>query len=174
MRYFVRTETGDEFTVDVDEKEGQMTVTVDGEEFPAEFHDVSGHGQFSILLGREALAASIDAEPEDRVRVVLSGVPYRFEILDERQQAARVVGSDSAKSGALVRAPMPGVVVSVEVEPGQSIQAGEPLLVLEAMKMQNEVSSERSGVVEKVEVQPGQAVENGATLVLLGPLAEES
>jgi len=64
-----------------------------------------------------------------------------------------------------VRAPMPGLVVRVEVEPGQEVKAGQGVVIIEAMKMENELKAEAVGVVSRVLVQQGQAVEKGAVLV---------
>ena len=64
---------------------------------------------------------------------------------------------------------MPGVVKEVRVAPGDAVEPHQPLLVLEAMKMENEIRSDRHGVVREVLVRPGQAVEKGARLVVFGP-----
>ena len=64
-------------------------------------------------------------------------------------------------------APMPGLLVRVNVQPGDEVQVGQPLVVMEAMKMENELRSTASGIVGSVRVQPGVAVEKGAVLVEL-------
>src|SRR5205809_97683 len=69
--------------------------------------------------------------------------------------------------GGTVRAPMPGVVVRIEVVEGQQVDAGAGLVVVEAMKMENELRAPRSGMVQTVHVAVGQAVEKGASLVTL-------
>jgi biotin carboxyl carrier protein len=65
-----------------------------------------------------------------------------------------------------VKAPMPGMVLRVEVVPGQEVQEGDPLLVLEAMKMENNLKSPASGTIKSVHVEAGKAVEKGAVLVV--------
>ena len=65
---------------------------------------------------------------------------------------------------------MPGLVVKVQVEVGQEVTAGQPVLVLEAMKMENELKAAGPGVVDQILVKPGQAVEKGAVLVTFRPL----
>ncbi|HMB69244.1 MAG TPA: biotin/lipoyl-containing protein, partial [bacterium] len=72
-----------------------------------------------------------------------------------------------------VTAPMPGVVVDVRVAPGDTVQAGQAVVVVEAMKMQNELTAETDGTVESVAVKAGDAVDGGAVLVVVKP-AEES
>ena len=80
--------------------------------------------------------------------------------------------ADLGKTGAgrgsgVVKAVMPGLVIKVNVQEGQAVEAGTPLLVLEAMKMENEVKSPGAGVVKKINVKPGEIVETGAVLVEL-------
>ena len=72
-------------------------------------------------------------------------------------------------AGGPVRAPMPGLVVRVEVTVGQEVAAGTGLVVVEAMKMENELRAHSRGLVEQIHVEAGQRVEKGAPLVTLGP-----
>jgi len=64
-----------------------------------------------------------------------------------------------------LRAPMPGLIVRVEVEPGDAVKAGQGVVIMEAMKMENELHSERDGVVARVLVAAGEPVEKGAVLI---------
>ncbi|HEX9393001.1 MAG TPA: biotin/lipoyl-containing protein, partial [Gemmatimonadales bacterium] len=70
-------------------------------------------------------------------------------------------------SGGVVKAPMPGLVVRVEVQEGQRVEAGAGLVVVEAMKMENELRATRAGVVSRVHVKAGQTVDRGVPLVTL-------
>ncbi len=98
-------------------------------------------------------------------RVLLDVQPERIARLRER---ARRGGEDAARSGPLeVRAIIPGRVVAVSVAEGDVVEAGQQLLVVEAMKMQNELRSPRAGTVERVAVGPGQNVELAALLLVL-------
>jgi biotin carboxyl carrier protein len=77
-----------------------------------------------------------------------------------------VTGAAAAATGPRpVRAPMPGLIVRVEVEPGQEVRAGQPIVIMEAMKMENELRAEAAGLVARVLVAAGQPVEKGAILV---------
>jgi biotin carboxyl carrier protein len=69
----------------------------------------------------------------------------------------------------VVKAPMPGLVVRVQVEPGQAVGAGVGVLVLEAMKMENELRAATAGIVRAVRVRPGEAVEKGQVMVEFDP-----
>ncbi len=104
-------------------------------------------------------------------RYLLSVDGYRFDVeaLDERARAIRDITAAAAKpSGpAPIVAPMPGLVVRVHVAVGDVVAAGDPLVVIEAMKMENELRATAAGTVRSVEVVPGTAVEKGALLVAL-------
>jgi biotin carboxyl carrier protein len=88
--------------------------------------------------------------------------------VDVREAARGTAAARKAKGGPLrISAPMPGKIVRVAVEPGQSVAAGEPLVVMEAMKMENEIRAPREGTVKEIAVRAGQAVETGAVLAVL-------
>jgi len=92
------------------------------------------------------------------------------EALDERRRAIRaLIGASARPVGpAPLVAPMPGLIVRVHIRPGDVVVAGQPLVVMEAMKMENELRASAAGVVQSVSVLPGAAVEKGAVLVSLG------
>jgi pyruvate carboxylase subunit B len=92
------------------------------------------------------------------------------EVADERaRNLKRLVGQAGQRSeGGIVRAPMPGLVLRLEVVLGQKITTGAGLLVLEAMKMENEIRANAAGVIKQIFVQPGQPVDKGASLMEIG------
>jgi biotin carboxyl carrier protein len=96
---------------------------------------------------------------------------YRFDIeaLDERTRAIRDLSAANATptGPAPVLAPMPGLIVRVNVRPGDVVEAGQGVIVMEAMKMENELRATSAGTVKRVEVTPGTAVEKGTLLVAL-------
>jgi len=99
----------------------------------------------------------------------LDGFRFEVEALDERTRAIRELsGASSAPKGhAPLVAPMPGLIVRVAVKPGDEVRAGQGLVVMEAMKMENELRAVAAGRVKSVQAQPGMAVEKGALLVEL-------
>jgi pyruvate carboxylase subunit B len=99
----------------------------------------------------------------------IDGYRYDVEALDERARAIRDLSVDGARAAgpAPVVAPMPGLIVRVNVQVGESVRAGTPVVVIEAMKMENELRAQASGVVSAVRAQPGATVERGAVLVEL-------
>ena len=97
----------------------------------------------------------------------VDGRRYDVEALDERTRAIRDLSAQSARAAgpAPLVAPMPGLVVRVNVAPGDEVQAGQGLVVMEAMKMENELRAPAAGRVARVHAEPGTAVEKGAVLV---------
>lgn len=107
-----------------------------------------------------------------RREVVAGG--WRFEVTVEdaaraalRERAGRAAGDAAGPTRLVVRAQIPGRVVSVGVRDGQSVEAGQRLLSVEAMKMENEIRAQRAGRIERVAVRPGQRVERGDELAVL-------
>ena len=107
--------------------------------------------------------------------LTLDGSPLRAEVIDERTRAIReMTGETGASAGPhQLTAPMPGLVVKVEVAAGDRVEPGQGLIIVEAMKMENELLAESAGRVEKVLVEAGQTVEKGDLLVELGALDQE-
>jgi pyruvate carboxylase subunit B len=98
------------------------------------------------------------------------GECWTAEVQDERSRQIRELTGQGVKvaAGGLVRAPMPGLVLRVNVEVGQHVAEGAGLMVLEAMKMENEIRAPTAGEVTTIHVGPGEAVEKGVTLVEIG------
>lgn len=111
------------------------------------------------------------AQPGDRRgrwRIAAGGSRFEVDAVDERTRAIReMTGGDDAEAVKSVNAPMPGLVVRLLVEPGETVRAGQGLVIVEAMKMENELKAPADGVVARIDVQPGQTVDKGATLVVL-------
>jgi len=144
-------------------------VLVGGEPFETDLAPVSGTPLYHLLLGGESW--TVVAEPlEGPGRWALGLVGERVEVAvqDERARGTEAAGGKDQRGGdGTVRAPMPGLVVRIEVAEGQQVDAGTGLVVVEAMKMENELRAPRSGTVRTVHVAVGQAVEKGASLVTL-------
>jgi biotin carboxyl carrier protein len=107
----------------------------------------------------------VAAEAEGRYRVAAGAVGQPVELLDPLTHLAREAHGGQGRSGVeTVTAYMPGRVVAVLVEEGAEVEAGQGIVVLEAMKMENEIQADGPGVVKKILVQPGQPVEGGDPL----------
>ena len=102
-----------------------------------------------------------------RYRVSVNGKPYEVHIADTLDQLVSDMGFElgSARNISLIEAPMPGLILDIQVSEGDAVQEGDPLLVLEAMKMENVILSPRDGVVKKIAVSMGMAVDKKHLLV---------
>ena len=143
-------------------------VRVDGEPVRAELRRLPGTSVHHLLV--EGASHTLVVSPGDGAgawRLHLDGRPLEAEVIDERTRAIREMTGVAAgpKGPRPVRAPMPGLVVRLEVEVGQRVAAGQGVVIIEAMKMENELKAEADGVVAAVHVSAGQAVEKGTVLV---------
>lgn len=135
-----------------------------------ELSEIEGSPIRMVRLGTEVFR--VVAEKRDgRGRYYLWVDGYRFDVeaLDERRRALRDLSSANAgpTGPAPIVAPMPGLIVRVNVVAGDTVEAGQGVVVMEAMKMENELRATAAGRVRSVEVAPGTAVEKGALLVSL-------
>ncbi|MBI4544421.1 MAG: biotin/lipoyl-binding protein [Gemmatimonadetes bacterium] len=143
-------------------------VTVDGESVALDLASVAGTALHHLLLsGRSLLFLAQRGGAKGEWTLHLAGQRLEAEVVDERSRAIRALaGQARATAGPKpVRASMPGLVMKVEVQPGQMVEPGQGVVIVEAMKMENELKAEAGGVVTRVLVRPGQAVEKGAVLV---------
>lgn len=157
------------FEVDVDPRAPGL-VTLDGVDLAVDLQQIASGSVYSLLVDGRSFELLVEEVAGEALRVVLGGVVYPVRVEDERARAlAAAVGQRRAADGELaVQAPMPGLVVSVAVAPGEEVRAQQRLLVLEAMKMENELRAPRSARVKAVHVAPGEKVEQGRLLVTLG------
>jgi pyruvate carboxylase subunit B len=165
MKYFVRL-NGDEHEVVLD-GDG---VHIDGEDVAARVDAVEGTPVRMVTIGEEVHRVVVRRGASRGLYTLwLDGHRFDVEALDERSRAIRELsGSAAGPSGpAPLKAPMPGLIVRVNVQAGDAVQAGQGLVVMEAMKMENELRATAPGKVKAVVVTPGTAVEKGALLIEL-------
>lgn len=151
----------------VDLGDGQYEVHVDGQ-----VHRVDAlrleHGAVSLIVDQASYSVEFEEKGDGRINVLVRGQLFPIEILDERRMRMRAAGGRFTLEGPqTVSAPMPGKVVKVLVAPGAEVQEGQGLVVVEAMKMENELVSPKAGVVKEVHVQEGASVESGAKLIVV-------
>ena len=168
MKYYVKlSEASAEATVvDVqDLPNGELSVLIDGRRVDA---DVIALGkQLSIRVDGKVIDLTTEGSAP-RVGVIGRGYRTYVDVESERQRAANAVkkGGGGASEN-LVRAPMPGRIVKVLVSKGDAVVPGQALLVMEAMKMENEIKAKGAAVIGEVHVVMGATVEGGAKLVTL-------
>lgn len=165
MKTYV-TIQGRTYETEISESRGQLTVTLDGEPCEVRYAEADALGQVILIKDGKSYAMSIEGTPSE-VAVTLAGHRYDVHLEDEREKAANLAARAASKGGGTVKAVMPGVVVEILVEEGQEVDEGQPLLILEAMKMQNEIGAPGPGIVKTVHAEAGAAVGAGDKLVTL-------
>jgi len=165
MMYVVEV-NGQRYNVEINDN----SAIVDGVKYSVSLQAVPGT-PVRILGVNDAVHRMVLRErvARGRYRLWLDGQRYDAEALDSRARAIRDMQASVAKptGPAPLRAPMPGLIVQLRVQPGDHVSAGDGLVVMEAMKMENELRAPAAGTVRAVHVSVGSAVEKGALLVEL-------
>ncbi len=172
MKY-ISTVKGEKYVIDIDQ-EGRITVDEQTYEIDVQF--LSDSGVLSLLLDKHSIEAIVE-ERDDTWEVLIHGELYTVLVQDERAfRLEKEQGTSFDVSGdAIVKSPMPGLIIDILVEAGQSVEQGEKVVILESMKMENELRSSRDGVVAHVYVSPGASVEKGQALVAISsPPSDQS
>lgn len=165
MKYVV-TVNGEDREVDLD----GATARSAGAEHVARVVEIDGTPVRMVTLGDEVHRVVVRKGPgRGQYTFWLDGHRFEAEALDERSRAIReLAGASAGPAGpAPLIAPMPGLIVRVNVEAGDRVQAGQGLVVMEAMKMENELRAQAAGTVRRVSCAPGTAVEKGTVLIEL-------
>jgi biotin carboxyl carrier protein len=150
--------------VEVRGRDGHYTVALDGTPMEVDLVEI-GRPFASLLVGGESHEVGIERRPEGYV-VLLPPDAVTVTLVEAARGALPAV--HRAHGPARLTAPMPGRVVRVLEAPGTDVAVGQALVVIEAMKMENELKSPRAGRIQEVAVREGQAVEAGALLVVVG------
>ena len=162
MKY-ITTIDGKEYTVEIiDERH----VSLNGEVFEIDFQPVHDQPVYSLLMEGKSYESYVSLD-EDTWEVVLLGNRYTAQVLDEREMRLRAAaGGSVADTGVFnLKSPMPGLIIDVPVEEGQEVAKGDVLVILESMKMQNELRSPKDGVISRIRIAAGDSVEQKAALL---------
>ncbi|GLH72476.1 acetyl-CoA carboxylase biotin carboxyl carrier protein subunit [Geothrix limicola] len=149
-------------------QDGVTTLIWEGQSQPVDILELEP-GCYSILLDGRSVEVRLDAakspDPETHAyRAMLYDGAYEFALVDPRRALLSASGGAGA-GGGILASPMPGKIVKLLVKAGDAVQEGQTLLVMEAMKMQNELKTNTTGTVATVHVQEGATVETGAALI---------
>lgn len=166
MSYFAHS-GGRDHRLDVRQEKDGLHVRLDDREFQVDFLQVDP-GLYSLLIGGRSYEVDL-LEVEDALMVLVNGQPFRVEIQEERERRLRAAaGKSVVRAGKrAVTAPMPGKVVRLLVQPGDAVRAGDGIVVMEAMKMENELKAPTAGTVKEIRVEEGRAVSGGDVLVVI-------
>jgi len=170
MKTFVEI-AGTNYETEITERHGELIVTLDGEPCEVTYAEADTLGQIILIHRGKSYAMSIEGSPSE-VSITVAGYRYDCALEDERERAANLASKAASKGGGLLKAVMPGVVVELLVEVGAVVEEGQPLLILEAMKMQNEIGAPGDGVVQAIHAEPGTAVGAGDKLISLAAKPE--
>jgi len=166
MKYFARF--GDrEVACEVHSENGDLFVEVDGRRYRADLRHLPRARSYSLLLDGRSFEFTVDEAGDAELELSGAAGSFHIAVEDARTHAARskTATARAASGPRVVKAVMPGIVREVRVEAGSAVAKGDPLLILEAMKMQNEIRADQAGTVTRVHVAAGATVEKGAKLV---------
>lgn len=156
-------------------------VKIDEKKYKVDIKNISNN--FSILLNNRKIQAEVVSNngsqmtlfidnkfynivSENENQISVNNEDYAVEVVDEQIQKMLKTSPDSAqKKEVIVSAPMPGLIVEIEVKEGDKVSANQGIMIVEAMKMQNEMKSPKDGIVKKIYVKNGQTVNSGDSLI---------
>lgn len=166
--YTIKVNGNKEFKTELTQKNGSILGTINGQEFAADiikirddvYHLLKDNVSFNLEIVKHI--------PEEKKMVVkINNTSYTLDIKDKYDDLLHSLGLDSlaAKKVNDIKAPMPGMVLNILVTEGQEVKKGDPLIVLEAMKMENILKSPTDGVIKKIAIKKGIAVEKNQLLI---------
>ena len=167
MKYYVEVDERT-FELDFQEEDELLYVHLGESRLTLDLRQISQPSLYSLLVDNRSYEIFVEARG-DEFNVLIGGEMFQLKVQDEwTRRLANIQRKSGVETGELaVVAPMPGAVVAIEVSPGDEVKRGQGLVILSAMKMENEIKSPRVGRVKSVDVSAGQTVEQGRTLVVL-------
>jgi len=165
VRYYARVE-GKEYECVLEGTNGALSIVVDGKRFPVDLRHIPRSHAWSVLVDGRSYEFTVH-ENEEQLELSGGAGVFHVAVEDARTHAARAQTSAGRgpQGPRLLKAVMPGIVREVMAVPGAAVEKGQALLILEAMKMQNEVRAGEAGTIRAVFVRKGDTVEKGARLL---------
>ncbi|WP_022850297.1 biotin/lipoyl-containing protein [Limisalsivibrio acetivorans] len=166
-KYYATVDGGEqEYLVHIEQSETDLfKVDIDGEEHVVDFA-MTGDNLYSIIIDGRSYDIDI-TEHGDNFSVLLEGDHYDVEVLNDMKRLMKLRAEAGLEGRQVIEAQMPGMIWKVLVEEGQEVEEGEPLLILVAMKMENEIKSPKAGVVQELFVKPDDTVGAGDKLAIV-------
>jgi biotin carboxyl carrier protein len=162
--FFDATTSGKTSRIEVREAQGRYHVTIGDRTLELDWVR-TGEQEASILVDGASVDATVEKTPEG-FAVLIRGDRFDVDLKDAVKGVA--LGKMAHKGPLKLTAPMPGKIVKLLVAPGEEVEAGRGVIVMEAMKMENELKAIRAGTIQEIRVKEGQAVEMGALLLVIG------
>jgi biotin carboxyl carrier protein len=154
------------YTVEIEEiGKSVYRVGVDGNEFLVDGKK-TGRTNYSLIVDNRSFEIEVD-NTDDEYRVLVDGRNYRIHLVDERRMRVGAQSGMDLQGQQKVSVPMPGKVIAILVSEGDAVEKGQGLVIVEAMKMENEVRSPIAGTVKEIKATVGETVEGGAVLIVI-------
>lgn len=172
-RYYIELD-GESVPVEISDQSGRLRAVVDGREYLLSAYAV---GRDALSIRHENHSYFVHTAPEDEhMRVKIRGSQYRARVFSDREWHFHNLtgGGAGGMAEAGLSSPMPGKVLDIMVKVGDEVEEGTPLVILEAMKMENELKASAPARVAEIHVEAGQAVEGDVPLITFEPLEEEA
>ncbi len=167
--YYIAKIFDKEFKIELEDHVDHVVAMINGETLPIQLSEINGSHVYSALVGNRSLEVEIHRN-ETSYHIFHRGNTLEYQVEDERMARLKKSMSQtvSHKIENELKAPMPGLVVSLEVEPGQPVKKDDGLLIIEAMKMENEMKAPFDCTIKEIKVQEREAVEKNQVLMVFG------
>jgi biotin carboxyl carrier protein len=168
MKYIVTVENR-KFGIQLDERSGGYEVKIKGKVFPVDIVKVNESNYYSIIIANRSYEAVLSSNDGTEYRCYLQNELYTVDVEDELSRSFKAlgIGVKSDLNEEIIKAPMPGLIVGIEVKEGERISRGDGVVIMEAMKMENELRTTMGGTVSQILVTVGTKVEQNTTLVVI-------
>jgi biotin carboxyl carrier protein len=169
MKY-IATVNGETYTIEIG---ADNRLTINDEPYDIDFRQLAAGDVTSLLLNNHSFEAVI-APHDDYWEVLIRGELYHVQVEDEQtRRLSQARGAVHHPDGdAIIKSPMPGIIVAVPAAEGDAVQKGDKIIILESMKMENELRSPCDGVVTHIHTMPGASVEKDQVLAIISQHAE--
>ena len=160
---------GEKHQIEIKRDGARLSALIDGRRYEVEARE-QGAGVYLLLSGNRVFECRVDQSEAQRgsIEVHVGGDTYAVTLSDpKRLRGAQLTGAQADGTAAQIVAPMPGKVVRVLVQQGSQVEAGDGILVVEAMKMQNELKSPKAGTVTELHASAGSTVNAGEVLAVI-------
>lgn len=154
-----------EYNVEIERKEKSFLVKIDAEEFDVDA-TILKKALYSLIVSNKSYLTNIKSE-ENIYLVDVNSESFEIEVLDEAAKRMAQKKKEPEAGKQIIKAPMPGKIVKILVKEGEEVEPGSGMIVVEAMKMENELKSSSKGIVKEISVEEGVVVNAGDTLIVV-------
>lgn len=163
MSYIVRVD-GREFRVDITREGSHFKISLNNKDMTAEMASPYSNSQIALIVDNKLYSVVFNAEN----KIAVNAEEYVAEIFDEHVHTLFKTSTQvGLKHEVVITVPMPGLIIDVGVKEGEAVKAGQGLIVVEAMKMQNEIKAPRDGIVKTIFIKKGQTVNSREKLIII-------